>query len=293
MKDCCEVADVPREQRRILLVVLCINAVMFLTEFSAGLLAGSTALLADSVDMLGDAIVYGFSLYVVSRSRVWKARASLLKGVVMAGFAVGVLAEALGKAVRGGVPTAEVIGGIGLAALAANLACLALLWRRRSDDVNMQSAWLCSLNDVVGNVGVLVAAAGVSYTGSGWPDVAIGLAIAAMFGTSGVRVLVDARRELVQPDWRERDRQSAPGPVAHEIARSEGHEGEAADETDHRDVHEGEAPCDGGHAAARIQDPADGDRPHETARVARHRMERERGPAAPRVGAPGGSRGQG
>src|SRR5574338_675616 len=136
MKDCCEVADVPREQRRVLLVVLWINTVMFLAEFSAGLLAGSTALLADSVDMLGDAIVYGFSLYVVSRSLVWKARASLLKGLVMAGFAVGVLAEALVKLARGGVPTAEVMGGFGLVALAANLGCLALLWRRRSDDIN-------------------------------------------------------------------------------------------------------------------------------------------------------------
>src|SRR5689334_2270300 len=159
--------------------------------------------------MLGDAIVYGFSLYVVSRSREWKARASLLKGLVMAGFAAGVLAEALVKVARGGVPTAEVIGGIGLVALAANLACLALLWRRGSDDVNMQSAWLCSLNDVVGNVGVLVAAAGVSYTGSGWPDVSIGLAIAAMYGTSAVRILVDARRELVQPDGQPGSRDSS------------------------------------------------------------------------------------
>lgn len=209
MKDCCEVVDVPRGQRRVLLVVFWINTIMFLAEFTAGLLANSTALLADSVDMLGDAIVYGFSLYVVSRSLVWKARASLLKGVVMAGFAMGVLAEALAKLVRGGVPTAEVIGGVGLVALAANLACLALLWRRRSDDINMRSAWLCSLNDVVGNVGVLVAAAGVSYTASGWPDVAIGLAIAGMFGASAVRILVDARRELVQPDREPASRDSS------------------------------------------------------------------------------------
>jgi cation diffusion facilitator family transporter len=209
MTDCCEVAEVPREQRRVLLVVFWINAVMFLAEFGAGLLAASTALLADSVDMLGDAIVYGFSLYVVSRGLVWKARASLLKGIVMAGFAVGVLAEALIKLARGGVPTAEVIGGVGVVALAANLGCLALLWRHRSDDINMRSAWLCSLNDVVGNVGVLAAAAGVSFTGSGWPDVAVGLAIAAMFGASAVRVLVDARRELVQPGGEPASRDSS------------------------------------------------------------------------------------
>jgi Co/Zn/Cd efflux system component len=187
VKDCCEIADVPREQRRVLLVVFWINTAMFLAEFGAGVLADSTALLADSVDMLGDAIVYGFSLYVVSRSIVWKARASLLKGIVMAGFAVGVLAEALVKLARGGVPNPEIIGWVGLVALAANLSYLFLLWGRRSDDINMRSAWLCSLNDAVGNVGVLVAAAGVSITSSVWPDVGIGLAIAAMFGASAVR----------------------------------------------------------------------------------------------------------
>lgn len=208
MKDCCEVADIPREQRRVLLVVFWINTVMFVAEFGAGVLADSTALVADSVDMLGDAIVYGFSLYVVSRSIVWKARAALLKGIVMAGFAVGLLAEVLFKLARGGVPNPEVIGGVGLVALAANLGCLLLLWRRRSDDINMRSTWLCSRNDVVGNVGVLVAAAGVSITSSAWPDIAIGLAIVAMFGTSAVRVLADATRELVQPDGRPASRDS-------------------------------------------------------------------------------------
>ena len=145
MKDCCEVmTDVSVEQRRILQIVLWINLGMFVIEFGAGLLADSTALLADSVDMLGDAIVYGFSLYVVSRGSVWQARAALLKGAVMAAFGLGVLVEAVLKIVRGNVPSADVMGGIGLLALSANLVCLFLLRRRRADDINMRSAWLCS-----------------------------------------------------------------------------------------------------------------------------------------------------
>ncbi len=197
MRECCEVrADIPERQRRVLRVVLAINAVMFVIEFVSGVLAHSTALLADSVDMLGDAIVYGFSLYVVSRGAVWQARAALLKGLIMAGFGVGVLAEVSVKLVRGTVPTAEVMGGIGLLALLANATCLLLLWRRRTDDINMRSAWTCSLNDVAGNAGVLLASAGVMTVRSAWPDIAVGLLIAVMFTVSAVSVLGRARRAL-------------------------------------------------------------------------------------------------
>ena len=184
------------EQRRVLQIVLGINLVMFLVEFGAGLLADSTALLADSVDMLGDAIVYGFSLYVVSRGSVWQARAALLKGAVMAAFGLGVLVEAILKVVRGSLPAADVMGGIGLLALAANLACLLLLRRRRADDINMRSAWLCSRNDVLANGGVLLAAAGVFVTGSAWPDIVLGLLIAAVVATSALGVIREARRSL-------------------------------------------------------------------------------------------------
>ncbi|MGH7313151.1 MAG: cation transporter [Candidatus Rokuibacteriota bacterium] len=193
MTDCCEVrADIPERQRRVLQIVLWINLAMFGAELAAGLLAHSTALVADSVDMLGDAIVYGFSLYVVARGAVWQARAALLKGVIMAAFGVGVLLEVALKIVGGAVPTAAVMGGVGLLALVANVVCLILLWRRRYDDVNMRSTWLCSRNDVIGNVGVLLAAAGVALTASAWPDILIGLAIAAMFGHSAVVIIRDA-----------------------------------------------------------------------------------------------------
>jgi cation diffusion facilitator family transporter len=197
MKDCCDVmADVSLEQRRVLQSVLWINVAMFLVEFGGGLLADSTALLADSVDMLGDALVYGFSLYVVGRGGVWQARGALLKGGVMAAFGLGVLVEVVVKIVRGSVPAADVMGGIGLLALAANLACLLLLRRRRADDINMRSAWLCSRNDVMANAGVLLAAAGVFATSSPWPDIAMGLLIAVMFATAALGVIREARRAL-------------------------------------------------------------------------------------------------
>ena len=137
MDECCEVREIPRDQRRVLHVVLGINVLMFLVESVAGLLANSTALFADSVDMLGDAIVYGFSLYVISRGLFWQARAALLKGVIMAAFGIGVLVQVAVKIARGLPPTVEVMGAVGTLALAANLLCLVLLWRRRTDDINM------------------------------------------------------------------------------------------------------------------------------------------------------------
>jgi len=197
MKDCCEIrADVPEQQRRVLHVVLWINAAMFLVECIAGLIAQSTSLLADSVDMLGDAIVYGFSLYAVSTGGRGQARAALLKGGIMAAFGVGVLVQVVVKVMRGVVPSADVMGGVGLVALAANVLCLALLWRRRTDDINMRSAWLCSLNDVAANVAVMIAAGAVAATHSGWPDILVGLLIAAMFGSSATTVIRDARQAL-------------------------------------------------------------------------------------------------
>jgi len=194
--ECCEIREIPREQRRVLHVVLWINAAMFLTESVAGLLANSTALFADSVDMLGDAIVYGFSLYVIGRGVLWQARAAQLKGIVMAAFAVGVLVQVGAKVARGVAPIVEVMSAVGVLALAANLVCLGLLWRRRADDINMRSAWICSRNDVIGNAAVLVAAGATAMTGSPWPDIAIGLLVASVFARSAVRVLREAGRAV-------------------------------------------------------------------------------------------------
>ena len=196
MDECCEVRAIPREQRRVLGAVLAINAAMFLTESVAGVVAHSTALVADSIDMLGDALVYGFSLYVIGRGVIWQARAALLKGILMAAFGVGVLVQVAVKIAQGLTPNVEVMSAVGALALVANLGCLALLWRRRGDDVNMRSAWLCSRNDVIGNAAVLVAAAAVAATGSPWPDIGVGLLVASVFGRSAVQVVRDASRAV-------------------------------------------------------------------------------------------------
>ncbi len=200
MHSCCEIAtDVSARQRRVLIIVLVLNAVMFVAEGVAAILAHSTALLADSADMLGDALVYGLSLYAVGRGAVWQGRAALLKGSIMAVFGIAVLGEVATKISRGLVPTADVMSAMGLLALGVNAFVLVLLWRHRSDDLNLRSVWLCSRNDVIANVGVLVAAGGVALTGTPWPDVAVGLAIALLFSVSAIQVIWAASRHLRQP----------------------------------------------------------------------------------------------
>ena len=196
MDTCCEVRPVSARQRGVLQAALWINAAMFVVESAAGLAANSTALLADSVDMLGDAIVYGFSLYAIDRGLVWQSRAAFLKGSIMAAFGLGILVQVALKLTRGLAPGVETMGIVGLVALVANLVCLRLLWRHRGDDINMRSAWICSRNDVVGNAAVLVAAGAVAVTGSPWPDIVIGLLVASVFGRSAVQVMRDASRAV-------------------------------------------------------------------------------------------------
>lgn len=201
MADCCndktcEIEALRDRQSSILKIVLAINAVMFLIELTAGLLAGSVSLIADSLDMLGDALVYGFSIYVVARGARMKAKAALLKGGIMAAFGLFVFGQAVYKMVVPLVPVFEAIGIIGVLALAANSLCLLLLWRHRADDINMSSVWLCSRNDIIANVSVLCAAVGVWLTGSGWPDILVGLGLAALFLRSALFVLRSAKKEL-------------------------------------------------------------------------------------------------
>ena len=197
MADCCsdkacEIEALRARQSSTLKIVLTINAVMFLVELAAGLISGSVSLLADSLDMLGDALVYGFSIYVVARGERLKAIAALFKGGIMAMLGLFVLGQAIYKIVFPQVPVFEVIGAIGLLALAANSLCFFLLWRHRSDDINMSSVWLCSRNDIIANVSVLFAAAGVWPTHSGWPDILVVLALAFLFLRSALFVLREA-----------------------------------------------------------------------------------------------------
>jgi Co/Zn/Cd efflux system component len=169
---------------------------MFVVELVAGLLAGSVALLADSLDMLGDALVYGFSLYVVGRGPVWKARAAVAKAVLMGLFGAFVLGQIVLKLAHPQVPSFETMGVVGALALAVNGACFALLWRHRADDINMRSVWLCSRNDLIANVSVLVAALAVWTARSSWPDIVIGALICGVFFRSAYLVAREARVEL-------------------------------------------------------------------------------------------------
>lgn len=186
-----------QDQRRVFVVVLLVNAILFLVELSAGLFTRSTALLGDSLDMLGDSLVYGFSLYVLKRSERARIYAAVLKGAIMVGFGLLVLGEAAAKLFGAAVPNPATMGIVSLVALAGNCFCFWLLYRHRAVDLNMRSAWLCSRNDLVANVSVMIAAGLVALTGSGWPDIAVGTAIAALFLWTAIGVLRDARRELL------------------------------------------------------------------------------------------------
>ena len=193
----CELEKLQARQSKTLKLVLGINVGMFLVEFSAGLIAASTALLADSLDMFGDALVYGFSLYVVTRSDSWKAVSAMIKGGVMALFGLFVLGQAIYQFLNPVIPRFEIIGLIGFMALAANAVCLSLLWSHRSEDVNMSSIWLCSRNDIIANVSVLFAAWGVWLSHSQWPDLVVGVGIAALFLRSAFHVFKDAMTTYV------------------------------------------------------------------------------------------------
>lgn len=194
MSGCCEnkscTLDAMRaSQGRVLKIVLAVNIVMFAVETLAGLAAHSTSLLADAADMLGDSLVYGFSLYVLTRDEIWQARAALLKGLFMLAFGLGVAAEAVYKTLHPILPHGETIGLIGLLALAANTWCFLLLYRHRADNLNMSSVWLCSRNDLFANGGVILAGIAVIYSQSRWPDIIVGGIIAALFLKSAVSVL--------------------------------------------------------------------------------------------------------
>lgn len=185
-----------RRQSATLKVVLVINVVMFVIELGGGLLAGSSALMSDALDNLGDALTYGVSLYAVSRGPGAKARAALFKGVLILAAGVFAAAQVLYRLAVPAVPIFEAMGAISVLALTANGACLALLWKHRREDVNMSSVWECSRNDIASNLAVLVAAAGVWLFASRWPDLVVGALLAALFLRSAVGVLCTAREAL-------------------------------------------------------------------------------------------------
>jgi len=182
-----------REERRTLLFLLAINAAMFFVEAGAGIVARSTALLADSLDMFADAAVYGVSLWAVGRAAASKASAARLSGVLQVLLALFVLAETIRRVAVGSEPRSAFMVAVGAVALAANAACLSLLWRHRAGEVHMRASFIFSANDVVANLAVVLAGLLVGLTGSSLPDLVTGLGIAALVLAGGVKILREAR----------------------------------------------------------------------------------------------------
>jgi Co/Zn/Cd efflux system component len=193
MSDCCEnkacaIEALRERQSGTLKIVLVINTVMFVVALAGGLLADSSAVIADSLDNLGDALTYALSLYAVGRGERAKGWVAMFKAVLILSAALLVVGQIVYKLMNPTIPIFEAMGLIGLLALAANGACLALLWKHRSEDVNMSSVWECSRNDIASNLAVIAAAGLVWAFGSGWPDIMIGALLAVVFLRSAMRV---------------------------------------------------------------------------------------------------------
>ena len=185
-----------RNYARVLWTVFGLNAAMFAVEIVAGVAAGSASLQADAIDFLGDAANYLISLIVVGMALRYRAGAAMAKGLTMAAFGLWVLATALHHALQGTLPEASAMGIVGFAALLVNTTSFALLWRFRTGASNMRSAWICTRNDVLGNLAVLLAAAGVFGTGTGWPDLIVATMMAGLALQGGVSVIRQSAREL-------------------------------------------------------------------------------------------------
>lgn len=187
---------VDRTYRRILWFALVINAAMFGVEMVSGWAAGSVSLLADAVDFFGDAANYAVSLFVLGLLPIWRSRTALIKGLTMGGYGLFVLGAAAWNLLSGSVPEHVTMGAVGFAALIANLSVAVLLFAYRNGDSNMRSVWLCTRNDAIGNVAVMLAALGVFGTGAGWPDILVA-AVMGILGLSAARtVITQARAEL-------------------------------------------------------------------------------------------------
>jgi cation diffusion facilitator family transporter len=194
MSDCdCAIEITDREQRTILWWLLAINGAMFLVEFVSGWLAESTGLIADSLDMLADASVYGISLYAVGRSVRAKSSAASLSGIFQILLAAVVLVDVSRRFIVGSEPVSGLMMGVGAVALAANMICLALIYKQRHGEIHMRASWIFSVNDVLANLGVIIAGLLVLVLGSRLPDLIIGLVISALVFRGGIRILRETR----------------------------------------------------------------------------------------------------
>jgi len=200
-KDCCSsgcssTKQLTPQYRKILWAALIINASMFIVELLSGVQAESVSLMADAIDFFGDAINYGVSLAALSMSLAWRARTALLKGLTMGSFGLLILVTAVWSTLHGAPPKAETMGLIALIALLANVSVAMMLYAYRDGDANMQSVWLCSRNDAIGNMAVMMAALGVWESKSAWPDLVVAAIMASLGVSAATQVIKKARSEL-------------------------------------------------------------------------------------------------
>jgi cation diffusion facilitator family transporter len=184
------------DYKRRLWLVIGINATMFLVEIGAGALAGSQALQADALDFLGDATTYGISLAVIGTPNQIRARTAILKALSLTAMALWVLGSTAYHVLILGIPRAEIMGGIGVLALAANTASVLILMRYKDGDANVRSVWLCSRNDAIGNIAVMIAALAVWSTATKWPDLLVAAIMASLFLSSSIQILRQSFGEM-------------------------------------------------------------------------------------------------
>lgn len=182
--------------KRALVVVIFINALMFIIEMPMGFVGASQALKADALDFLGDTFTYALSLYVIGKPGAMRAKAALFKGLSLSAMGLWVLGSTIYTVFYLNQPTAFIMGSVGAAALAANVASVLLLMRFKDGDANVRSVWLCSRNDAIGNIMVMVAASGVWATGTGWPDVIVAGIMATLFLSGSITIIRQALHEL-------------------------------------------------------------------------------------------------
>jgi cation diffusion facilitator family transporter len=191
----CEITVEDGEQKNVLVALLAINGVMFVLELTLGLFAESTALIADALDMLADATVYAISLYAVGRASRHKINAAMLSGIMQIILGIGVVAEVVRRFVIGSEPEPFFMVGVGLVALVANSVCLMLIAKHRDGEMHMRASWIFSRNDVLANVGVIVAGVLVGVFHHAMPDLIIGAGIAVVVISGGIRIIREARAE--------------------------------------------------------------------------------------------------
>ena len=194
----CEVEIKDRSESKVLVILLLINAVMFLVEFGVGWWAQSTALIADAMDMLADAMVYGVGLYAVGKAASAKIHAATLSGWLQAGIGLLVIVDVVRRFIYGSEPASILMMGMGVIALIANVICLILISKHRKGEVHMRASWIFSKNDVIANLGVILAGVLVGWTGSRLPDLIIGFVVALIVFRGGILILQDTRETNVQ-----------------------------------------------------------------------------------------------